>query len=104
MGYSQNSLERMAETEVAQTLVRDAVYEAYDWLKQNGCLKQDKLLNKSKAAMASIKNLGTDISSFEDRVKKNMINQLAQDERMINSVLAKGESVSHKSQSYDFER
>jgi DNA repair exonuclease SbcCD ATPase subunit len=104
MGYSQNSLGRLVSNEIAQTLVRDAVYEAYDWLKQNGCLKQDKLLNKSKAAMASIKNLGTDISSFEDRVKKNMINQLAQDERMINSVLEKGKSISRESHSYDFER
>lgn len=107
MGYSQNSLGRLVSNEIAQTLVRDAVYQAYDWLKQNGCLKQDKLLNKSKAAMASIKNLGTDISSFEDRVKKNMIKQLANDERMIDSVLKKGKSMNQESQRYydcDFER
>ena len=107
MGYSQNSLERMAKTEVAQTLVRDAVYYSYDYLKQTGCLKQDKMLNKNKAVMASIKNLGADIDSFEDRVKKNMIEQFANDERMINSALAKGKSMNQESRSYDdydFER
>ena len=103
LGLSQNELTRLAKNEVTKTFARNAAIQAYDYLYQRNDIKQFNMLTRSNAATAAMNALGKDIAEFEDNVKKNLLKQLAQEERMINSVLAKGESVSKKSQSYDYE-